>query len=53
MIQNADESDAGIYACKAENLAGSEIKPITLGIGSEHFLTFCFTNSKMFSKVPP
>uniref|UniRef100_A0A914H3L7 Ig-like domain-containing protein n=1 Tax=Globodera rostochiensis TaxID=31243 RepID=A0A914H3L7_GLORO len=33
-IRNADESDAGTYACKAENLAGSEIKPITLGIGS-------------------
>jgi hypothetical protein len=34
-IRSADESDAGTYACKAENLAGSEIKPITLGIGSK------------------
>lgn len=33
-IRSADESDAGTYACKAENLAGSEIKPLTLGIGS-------------------
>ncbi|KAL3078999.1 hypothetical protein niasHS_014781 [Heterodera schachtii] len=33
-IRHADESDAGIYSCKAQNLAGTDIKPLTLGIGS-------------------
>uniref|UniRef100_A0A915MGL1 Ig-like domain-containing protein n=1 Tax=Meloidogyne javanica TaxID=6303 RepID=A0A915MGL1_MELJA len=33
-IPRADISDAGTYACKAENIAGSAIKPLTLGVGS-------------------
>uniref|UniRef100_A0A915CRG9 Ig-like domain-containing protein n=1 Tax=Ditylenchus dipsaci TaxID=166011 RepID=A0A915CRG9_9BILA len=33
-IRTAEESDAGTYACKAENMAGSDIKPVSLAIGS-------------------